>query len=86
MHPSHLLVPLGAEEKEARRGQMGFLERWLFWSLGNVLRNRFRRHLLLVYLLVLHGLMLVLLKGSGGMTTPGIGAGSDGGFAGAFVP
>lgn len=78
------MYPAGAEEKEARRGQMGFLERWLFWSLGKVLRNRFRRHLLLVYLLVLHGLTLVFLRGSGG-TTPGNGAGSDGGVAGAFM-
>ncbi|CAM9488014.1 unnamed protein product [Ectocarpus sp. 12 AP-2014] len=66
-----------SQEKEARRGQMGFLERWLFLASGTVLRNRFRRHLLLVYLLVLHGLLLVMPGGRGG-NTPGIGAGGVG--------
>ncbi|CAN0188592.1 unnamed protein product, partial [Ectocarpus sp. 8 AP-2014] len=61
-----------SQEKEARRGQMGFLERWLFLASGTVLRNRFRRHLLLVYLLVLHGFLLVMPGGRGG-NTPGIG-------------
>lgn len=71
----------GAEEKEARRGQMGFLERWLFVASGTVLRNRFRRHLLVVYLLVLHGLLLVLPGGvGGGAPSPArieVGAGGD---------
>ncbi|CAM9495794.1 unnamed protein product [Ectocarpus sp. 6 AP-2014] len=66
-----------SQEKEARRGQMGFLERWLFLASGTVLRNRFRRHLLLVYLLVLHGLLLVMPGGRGG-STPGIGMGGVG--------
>lgn len=42
---------------------MRFLERWLFWASGNVLRNSFRRHMLLVYLLVVHGVMLLMLGG-----------------------
>ena len=45
---------------------MRFLERWLFWASGNVLRNSFRRHILLVYLLVVHGVMLLMLGGGEG--------------------
>lgn len=75
----------GAEEKETRRGQMGFLERWLFWASGNALRNRFRRHLLLVYLLVLHGLLIVLPGGGRGRTL-GFGAGSGSDVAGGLMP
>lgn len=58
---------------------MRFLERWLFWASGNVLRNSFRRHVLLVYLLVVHGVMLLMLGGGEG-STPSLGnvAGVDG--------
>lgn len=72
-----------AEEKEARRGQMGFLERWLFVASGTVLRNRFRRHLLLVYLLVLHGLLLLLPGGASGGARD---TGADGAAAGVLMP
>ena len=51
---------------------MRFLERWLFWASGNVLRNSFRRHMLLVYLLVLHGVMLLMLGGGDGRS-PSVG-------------
>ncbi|CAM9628987.1 unnamed protein product [Pylaiella littoralis] len=74
-----------SQEKETRRGQMGFLERWLFWASGNALRNRFRRHLLLVYLLVLHGLLIVLPGGGRGRTL-GFGAGSGSDVAGGLMP
>lgn len=57
---------------------MGFLERWLFLASGTVLRNRFRRHLLVVYLLVLHGLLLVLPGGVGGGGVQGIEVGTGG--------
>lgn len=58
---------------------MGFLERWLFTASGTVLRNRFRRHLLVVYLLVLHGLLLVLPGGVGGAPpSPSIEGGTGG--------
>lgn len=58
---------------------MGLLERWLFVASGTVLRNRFRRHLLVAYLLLLHGLLLVLHGGVGGRGVPGVevGAGGD---------
>lgn len=68
-----------AEEKAARRGQMGFLERWLFYASGTVLRNRLRRHLLLVYLLVLHGILLLVPVGGDSRASPAaIVAGSSG--------
>eukprot|EP00903_Cladosiphon_okamuranus_P006725 g6562.t1 len=67
-----------SQEKEARRGQMGFLERWLFVASGTVLRNRFRRHLLVVYLLMLHGLLLVMPGGARGEVVPRIEAGTGG--------
>eukprot|EP00752_Nemacystus_decipiens_P009555 g8535.t1 len=68
-----------SQEKEARRGQMGLVERWLFVASTTVLRNRFRRHLLVIYLLVLHGLLLVLPGGpGGGRGVPGIEVGTGG--------
>lgn len=49
------------------------MERWLFWASGNALRNSFRRHILLVYLLVVHGVMLLML-GGGDATAPSVGS------------
>lgn len=57
---------------------MGFLERCLFVVSGTVLRNRFRRHLLVVYLLMLHGLLLVMPGGVGGGGVPAIEVGTGG--------
>lgn len=69
---------------------MGFLEKWLLWASGTVLRNRLRRHMLLVYLLVLHGLLLVLPTGDGGRlpgSDTGVAVGSGGNsVAGILVP
>ncbi|CAM9685048.1 unnamed protein product [Scytosiphon promiscuus] len=79
-----------SQEKEARRGRMGLMEKWLLWASGTVLRNRLRRHVLLVYLLVLHGLLLVLPTG-GGRSIPGsdtgvvVGSGGSSG-GGILVP
>lgn len=60
----------GAEEKATRLGKMGLLEKWLFWVSGAVLRNRYRRHALVVYLLVLH-ILLFLMPHMGDNDTSG---------------
>ena len=61
-----------AEEKAARRGQMGAVERWLLWSSGAVLKNRLRRHLLVVYLMILHGVLLLMPRYRAGSGVPAV--------------
>ncbi|CAM9491018.1 unnamed protein product, partial [Sphacelaria rigidula] len=48
-----------SQEKATRIKNMGLLDKWLFWGSGTVLRNRFRRHALVVYLLLLHVVLLL---------------------------
>lgn len=66
---------------------MGVLDRLLFWASSAVLSNRFRRHVLLVYLLVLHSLLLLLpsFGGSRGATGDFLHVGGTGGIDGEDV-
>ncbi|CAM9567605.1 unnamed protein product [Ascophyllum nodosum] len=61
-----------SQEKAARRGQMGAVERWLLWSSGAVLKNRLRRHLLVVYLMILHGVLLLMPRYRAGSGVPAV--------------